>query len=268
MQPVLKKREALRLRRFASYAGLLLAISGVAPAQVRSQPQYASAVEMLPDAPQPARFSPIQDAHNNPGATSPARPKLSKSVAPGETPPPLTVGEKMRLPLIEQVQPYAFFTQVLSAGWEHLLDSDPQYGTDSAGFGERLGAAALRQSSSVFFSDGVFASLFRQDPRYYRKGSGPILRRGLYAASRVWVTRNDSGARAPNYSLFAGRAVATALTVTYYPAVSATAGRTARGYAISFAPSMLGNQYHEFWPDISRLLFHRHSNTSSAPLSK
>ena len=59
-------------------------------------------------------------------------------------------------------------------GWEQLINSNPQYGTDSGAFGERLGAAALLQNSRAVLSDGIMAAIFRQDPRYYRQGHRPI----------------------------------------------------------------------------------------------
>ena len=34
-----------------------------------------------------------------------------------------------------------------SAGWSHWMNSAPNYGTDRGAFGERLGAAALENSS-------------------------------------------------------------------------------------------------------------------------
>lgn len=217
-------------------------------------------LDSLPEAPRAtAAFlpvsssTPVQSQQVSSPASPEQAPRLARLIEPNQRAVPLSAADKMKMALWGQVTPYAFGTQILAAGWEHLLDSNPKYGSDSAGFGERLGAAALRQTSQAIFSNGA-AVVFRQDPRYYRKGSGSIINRGLYSASRVLVTRTDAGAEAVNYSELVGYAGASALTMTYYPAVSATWGNTASGYVLSLAASALGNEAHEFLPDLVRIL--------------
>jgi hypothetical protein len=102
------------------------------------------------------------------------------------------------------------------------------------------------------------AAIFRQDPRYYRQGHRPVKQRIYHAAERVFIIRSDEGNYQPNYSQLLGNAVATALTMTYYPAVSATWPKTAKGYGISLAQGALGNEIHEFTPMLERLAFHHH----------
>lgn len=216
----------------APHAALMLSVASSSVEQT-SQPLPASA--------------PLRHAH-----------RLAKYIEPDEQAVPLSARDKLELSVWEQLQPYSFGTQILAAGWEHMLNSNPKYGTDKAGFGERLGAATIRQGSQAIFSDGVMAAALRQDPRYYRKGSGKIVNRVFYAATRVLITRTDAGNEAPNYSQLIGYAGASALTMTYYPAVSATWSNTASGYATSLLGSALGNGLHEFLPDILRLALHRH----------
>lgn len=181
---------------------------------------------------------------------------LTKYIDTDQTTVPLSAKEKLELSGWEQLQPYAFATQFMGAGWEHLIDSNPQYGSDSGGFGERLGAAALLQNSRAIFSDGIMASIFRQDPRYYRQGHRPVKQRLYHAAERVFIIRSDGGTCQPNYSQLLGNAAATALTMTYYPAVSATWLRTVKGYGISLGAGALANELHEFTPVFRRVVFH------------
>jgi hypothetical protein len=223
----------------------------------------------LPDAPQPAMTMPdaLQKQHDQDDTQqipplhppNPA-PRLAKYIEPGQQAVHLSARDKLELSGWEQVQPYSIGTQILAGAWEHLLNSNPKYGTDKAGFGERVGAAVIRQGSQAILSDGFFAVAFREDPRYYRKGSGKIINRILYSASRVLITRTDAGNATPNYSQLFGYAGAAALTMTYYPAVSATWSETSEGYGISLLGSALGNQVHEFAPDLMKLVFHRHNN--------
>jgi hypothetical protein len=224
----------------------------------------------LPDAPQPRISSgsttewsqqPGQSLRN---PSSHYAPRLARYIQPDQLTRRLSSKEKLELGVHEQIRPYALTTQLMAAGWEQLINSNPKYGTDSAAFGERLGAASIRQNSNALLSDGVFPALFHQDPRYYRLGSGKIGHRILYSASRILVTRTDSGDPAPNYSRFAGAAAVYAMTMTYYPAVSATWPKTARSYGVSLLTGALGNELHEFVPDLIHLVRHRHQDERTA----
>jgi len=219
----------------------------------------------LPDAPMPEETAPgipqqasAQDAAPGPTPTFKIGPwRDPKSLDSSMPVVPLSAADKFKLSFQEQLTPFALASVFLAAGWEHLRDSNPKYGSNSTAFAERVGAAALRQTSQAVFSDGVYASVFRQDPRFYRLASGSIGKRILYAASRTWRTRNDSGAPAVNYSLLFGHATAQALTLTYYPDRSQSGQVAAAGFGWSLLGSMLGNQYHEFWPDILQAVLRR-----------
>jgi hypothetical protein len=218
-------------------------------------PEAPAPTPVLKSAPQPISIHVTgQDSSSVP--LTPA-PRLAKYIGTDQSTVRLSAKEKLELSGWEQVQPYAFTTQLIGAGWEHLIDSDPQYGSDKAGFGERLGAAALLQDSRAILSDGIMAAVFRQDPRYYRQGHRPVKQRIYYAAERVFSIQSDHGKYQPNYSQLVGNAVATALTMTYYPAASATWPQTIAGYGISIATGALGNEIHEFTPTLVRLAFHR-----------
>ncbi|MGB7189825.1 MAG: hypothetical protein WBD10_06790 [Acidobacteriaceae bacterium] len=224
-------------------------------------PGYAAQpVSELPDAPA-ARRAQVP----NPGppplhASNPPIPlsKWDGVVDPGKTVQPLTSRDKMLFWLHEEVRPVSFAPAILSAGWGQLTDGDPKYGSDSAAFGERLGAAVLREASGRFFSDSLLPVITREDPRYYRKAYGGIKARGLYAAERVFLAQRDDGTSGFNYSDTLGNLAASALTVTYYPAPSANAGAVLSGWLWSFAGSAGGNLFLEFWPDARDAILHRH----------
>jgi hypothetical protein len=144
---------------------------------------------------------------------------------------------------------------VISAGWSHLLDNSPNYGTDKGAFGERLGAAAIRGISEDFLSTSVMAPVFHEDPRYYRLGrrGHSLTQRAVYAATRVFITRSDSGRETANLSLLTGNLEAAALTNAYYPARNRTAGRTMLTYGTSLGGAALGFGVNEFLEDALEL---------------
>ena len=179
-------------------------------------------------------------------------------VDPGEEVPPLYTRDKMMFWVHEEFGPLSLFPAFTSAGWGQLTDSDPKYGSDSGAFGDRLGAAVVRQASFRFFADSLMPTITHEDPRYFRKAYGSITQRGVYAAERVFVDQRDDGSHGFNYSDTLGRAAASALTMAYYPHESANAGVAARTWGISLAGLAGNNLFFEFWPDVRDKLFHRH----------
>jgi len=220
---------------------------------------------LLPNAPTPRGSVP------NPGpppihATYPnSLSKWDGVVDPGQVVPPLSSHDKMLFWLHEEVRPMSWAPTFLSAGWEQLIDGHPKYGSDSAAFGERLGAAALREASGRFLSDSVLPVVTHEDPRYYRKAHGSIKQRGLYAAERVFIVQRDNGTSGFNYSQTFGNLGAAALAVTYYPAPSTNAEAVFIAWAWSFAGSAGGNLFQEFWPDARDAIFHRHHARARKP---
>ncbi len=249
---------------------LLFLLAAVLPLQSQQTMASNRAAAALPDAPQPeipasagwpqgsSSSYPQSDRTASPAVAVHYAPRLARYIEPDEQTRRLSAKEKLELSVRQQFRPYAASTKFLAAGWEQLRDSNPKYGTDSGAFGERLGAAFIRQDSNALFSNGVFPVLLHQDPRFYRLGSGTILHRAVYAATRGIITRTDDGKAAPNYSNFLGSASTYALTMTYYPAVSATWPQTWEGYGVSFLTGAIGFELHEFGPDLIHLVRHRH----------
>ena len=142
--------------------------------------------DTLPNAPPVHRSDPGQIAES----------KWFGVVDPGEKIPPLYPRDKMVFWLHEEFAPLSLLPAFTSSGWEQLVDSDPKYGSDSAAFGERLGAGVVRQATFRFFADSLLPTLTHEDPRYFRKAYGPITHRGVYAAERVFVASGMTGREA------------------------------------------------------------------------
>ena len=245
-----------------------------------AQQQLAN-LSALPDAPQPIQQTqqanpaePQAQNKPNPLVQITMQPlhmarRLARVIPAGQQAVPLSPADKLKFAAYQQIRPVAFGTELLSAGWGQLLNSHPKYGTDSAAFGERLGAAALRQSSQAIFSDGLLAIVFHQDTRYYRLEEKPLRTRVEYAAARVFIGKKDDGALTiPNYPKLLGYAGSAILTRTYYPAVSTRWGTVWEGYGFSLLTAMMGNELREFGPDAVHLVFHRHQAekaTQSSP---
>ncbi len=137
-----------------------------------------------------------------------------------------------------------------SAGYSHVTNGQPNYGTDKGAFGERLGAAAIRETSQGIFTDMVFAPLLHEDSRYYVEGIkyNPF-HRTLYAITRPLITRKDDGGNTVNGALLLGYAASAAITPAFYPQSNRNFHDTAATYAASIGGAALGFFVTEFTSD-------------------
>jgi hypothetical protein len=176
--------------------------------------------------------------------------KWDVTINRGEAVHPFTAGEKIHFALREEIDPGSILTASLAAGYEHIRDTDPHFGTDSAGFGERFGAAAFRQGVNRTFGDGVLPALLHEDPRYYRVAQGSIWSRGLGSVEQTVVRHRDDGTLGINYSGLGGHILADGLPITFYPQVSAKADVALKGFGTSLAADAGIKLMREFLPDL------------------
>lgn len=220
----------------------------------------------LPDAPAPAASTPTaansEDAASMNSASgytdsthlllATSNSRYSTVLIPGETRVPFTVRQKFIYSMLETIAPedVVFFT--LGAGYTHLVNGDPKYGTDGNGFGEREGTSALRVASIHFIGDGVLASALHQDPRYFALGPGHsfLQRTGRVLVSAVTSHSDRDGHLEPDYSGLTARAATAAMTVAYYPQVSATGTIAVETFGYSLLGDMAGDALLEFVPEL------------------
>lgn len=190
------------------------------------------------------------------GAQAPTGPRpkaathMQMVIHPTEVAQPMPVRDKVVSGFASQASLFSATGWLAAAGWEQLTNGSPNYGTDSGAFGQRLGAAALRNVSQGVFSISLFAPLFHEDPRYYVMGNGhPFFKRLVYAGTRAIITRTDSGHTTPNFALLAGNAAGSALTIPYYPAQNTSFKEVAKTFGGSIGGSALGYVVNEFIVD-------------------
>jgi hypothetical protein len=207
----------------------------------------------LPEAPQtqPAQgfASSVQQM-----AVAPLPPerKYAETIEPGRQEQVFSGADKLIFSFTEVARPVTLIPALYSASYEQLFNTDPKYGHDAGAFGEKFGSAMLRSASVRVFSDGILATAFHQDPRYYRIERGSFVKRSLLSARQALIRRGDDGSDQFNYSGIGGRAVAAALVVTYYPQPSVTARVVSLTFLTSIATDAGGNLVLEFLPNIIR----------------
>lgn len=177
--------------------------------------------------------------------------------------PPLTTKQKARLMSRTMIDPFFFVSAGITAGWGQATNSFAQYGQGASGFAKRYGAAVADNADSNFFSNFVYPSLFKQDPRYFRLGEGSVKKRLGTAIEQEFVARKDSGGHTISYSNILGALTAGSISNVYYPTEDRGFGLTMSRAATALGWGTLGDVLLEFWPDIDQRWFHKHSTQAN-----
>lgn len=165
---------------------------------------------------------------------------------------PLSTGQKYQLFFKSATDPWPFLLAGFSSGIDQAENSFPQYHQGMKGYAKRFGAAYADYFTGNLLGNAVLASLLREDPRYFQRGTGSVSGRVLWAAgSTIWCKR-DNGTWGPNYANVLGNLMGAATSNLYYPESDRTAaGTIERGVSVT-AEAIVGSEVIEFWPDIVR----------------
>jgi hypothetical protein len=165
---------------------------------------------------------------------------------------PLSTGQKYQLFFKSASDPWPFLLSGFLSGIDQADNAFPEYGQGMQGYAKRFGASYTDYFTGNLLGNAVLASLMKEDPRYFQKGTGSYTVRALWAASgTVWCKR-DNGTWGPNYANVLGNLMGAAVSNLYYPQADRTVGGTvSRGFSVT-AQAIIGSEVIEFWPDIVR----------------
>jgi hypothetical protein len=170
----------------------------------------------------------------------------------------LTTGAKFKLTLQVAFDPYEFVIVGVVTGVSQAESQGAWPRQGFMGYTENYAIDFANQAIGTVMTEAVFPSLLRQDPRYFQRSHGGFLRRFVYAGSRIFIARGDSGRAQFNYSEFGGNASAAVLSNLYEPASSRTLANGLRTWETLIAIDAFGFEAKEFWPDLRRKLSHQH----------
>jgi len=132
-------------------------------------------------------------------------------------PAPLTPKLKFQLAFRSVIDPFTFVGVGFLAGIDQASDQFGAYGQGAAGYGRRYGAAYGNVVSSTFIGSAILPTLFKQDPRYFYKGTGSVKSRIGYALANAVICKGDNKKWQFNYSEVIGAFATGAISYTYYP---------------------------------------------------
>lgn len=176
---------------------------------------------------------------------------------------PLDKGQKTELAVHATFDPFNFVSAVLLAGLSEYEGTNRGYGWGPGGYFKRVGANLADVFDSTMLAGAVYPILLRQDPRFFRKATGPIKARIRHALLAPFVCLGDNGRSQPNYSNLLGNFTAGALSNVYYPAQDRGVSLSLINSSIVMVEGSLGNIGLEFAPDVEAYWKRRHSKDSS-----
>jgi hypothetical protein len=247
---------------------LALCLAGASQAQTPTPaPPAAPSSTSPPDAPVPAKQNDADRQSN--ASTQSQRDRAAEQVRQEEKQriagvvpnfnvsynadaAPLTRKQKLQIALRTATDPVAFGIAGFDAGLSQAQNDFSGYGQGAQGYAKRFGASYADNFDGTLLGNAIFPILLKQDPRYFRRGTGSFTRRFLYSVSTTVWCKNDNGKWGPNYSNILGNLAAGGISNLYYPASDRGAGLTfERGFTVT-AYGAFGGVFNEFWPDIAK----------------
>lgn len=182
-----------------------------------------------------------------------------RAVSAGVHPPPFTPREAFMVATRNSFDYSSFvfvgITSLLAEG----TDAHPQLGKGEGGYWAYYWRGYLDKTDGNYWVDFVMPSALHQDERYYAMGEGGVLKRSVYASTRVLITPNFHGKNGFNTSEILGRGISQAISLSYYPSQTQTFSGFAQKYAYALGRDALTNVFREVWPDINaHVLHHQH----------
>jgi hypothetical protein len=189
--------------------------------------------------------------------------------------PPLSAKDKFKVVALGTFDYFEYPWWGALAAISQAENNEPGYGQGWVGYAKRYGSTAGDSMIENFMTGAVLPSILHQDPRFFQSGRGGFFKRTGYAASRIVVTRGDSGHSQFNFSEVFGSATAAAIsTYSYHPRSTfistptnphqfvgsdRTLSHVASTWETQLTLDAITIMVKEFWPDIHRKLSHKTS---------
>jgi carboxypeptidase family protein len=160
---------------------------------------------------------------------------------------PLTAKQKFKLAGKTVIDPFTFLFVAGGAGIQQAQNHFEGYGQGIEGYGKRFGAGYADTVAGTFVGGAILPSIFKQDPRYFYKGTGTKTARTLYAVANAVICKGDNGRWQVNYSNILGNLAAGGISNLYYPAQDRNGAQlTLENGGIGIGATALANLFQEF----------------------
>jgi hypothetical protein len=115
-------------------------------------------------------------------------------------------------------------------------------------------AEARQKPSSDFFDKYLYPTLLKRNLNYHPSTSDSVMGRAVYAASRIFVARDDSGRGKVNTSYFLGVLTSAAVHMANRPSWNRSASTPFSDFGSTVGNDAGMNLLHEFRPGLEQLM--------------
>jgi len=159
----------------------------------------------------------------------------------------LNARQKFELTWKTFVDPAAFVYAGFIAGIWQAEDTYHGFGQGAEGYGKRVGAAYADWATGLMLEAVIMPTIFKQDPRYFYKGTGSTSSRIWYALSRTFICQGDNRKAQFCYSSVIGDFASPFISNYYYPPEDRnTPAANLRSGALNIGFSAAYNLFQEF----------------------
>jgi hypothetical protein len=169
---------------------------------------------------------------------------------------PITGRQRINWFTKSTIGPESLAAGLFTAGFGTAINRPQEYGTHWEGFGKRYGMryTGIATGNAMEASLGA---LWGEDPRYFRTTGQSFKGRLKNVMVMTFGARRADGNLAPAYARYMGTAGNNFLSNTWRADSESGVGDACLRTALGFAGRMGSNAFAEFWPTLSRNLFHR-----------
>ena len=170
---------------------------------------------------------------------------------------PMTAEERVDWIVDGTIGPKSLFVVgVIGTAWQTAWNTPSEWGQTWSGAGKRY----LEREADVAISNTIEAGLgaiWGERADYIPSHKRGIKPRLGYALKTVFLAYRPDGHLAPAWGRYAGNTVNNLIENAWLPPSVTTWQQTTWRSASGFGTRAIGNVWEEFWPDVSRRLFHR-----------
>lgn len=171
---------------------------------------------------------------------------------------PITARQRFNWFVISTIGQRSLVGGVFSAAFGTGLDRPKEYGPHWGGFADRYGMRLSGVSTGNAIEASVGA-LWGEDPRYFRVPDEPFKARVGNVLARAFTDYRRDGQIGPAYARFIAIPGNNFLSNTWRVQSEANLHDAVLRTGLGFGARMVSNAYLEFWPNVTRRVFHRNS---------
>lgn len=180
-----------------------------------------------------------------------------RAVSSDQKLPPQTVGEKFKTATLDSVDYSSFIFVGGQAGIAMARKATPEFRQGAAGYGRYFWHTYADTVDENLWVEFLYPVLLREDSRFYTQNSGGFVNRLAYSASRIVITRSDSGKRTVNGSEILGAGTAAGISNLYYPSGERSFTKVYQRWLTSMAIDCGTFVFKEFWPTLNDKFIHQ-----------